>query len=104
MSDPVQLELRVPKGTDVKQLIESLDGELKKQSADFDVKESHEVKPMGMTTPDIILSVAISVGSSAAVHVYRDQIELAAKSVGEILSTDVRVLFGSKKKSIDEEE
>jgi hypothetical protein len=104
MSDPIQLELRVPKGTDVKKLIESFDGELKKHSADFDVKESRKVSPMGMTTPDIILSVAISVGSSAAVHVYRDQIETAAKSAGKLLSTDVRVLFGSNKKSIDEDE
>lgn len=103
MSDPVKLELRVPKGTDVRKLIESFDGELKKQSDEFDIKESHEVKPMGMTTPDIILSVVISVGSSAAVHIYRDQIDTAAKSVGKLLMTDVQVLFGSKKKSIDEE-
>lgn len=104
MSDPVKFELRVPKGTDVKKLIESFNGELKKQNDEYDVKESHEVKPMGMTTPDIILSVVISVGSSAAVHVYRDQIDSAAKSAGKLLMTDVRVLFGSKKKSIDEDE
>lgn len=104
MSESVSVELRVPKGADLNGLAQSFGAELKKQNDQLGIENSKEIKPMGMTTPDLIMSVVISIGSSAAVHVYRDQIDAAARAVGKVLNTDVRVLFVTEKKPIDEDE
>ena len=46
----------------------------------------------------------ISLGSSVAVHVYRDEIDAAAKAAGRILKTDIRALFKGEQKSIEDDD
>lgn len=103
MPESLTLELRTSNTTDVGALKKTFVEELSKQNADLKISEMQEVQAVGMTTPDIILSIIISVGSSAAVHVYRDQVDAAAKATGQFLKTDVRTLFKNKQKSIEDE-
>lgn len=104
MSDKVEFELRVPNNVSKDELRTTFEKQLSSASSNFSIEKFEKVEAVGMTTPDLIISIIVSAGSSAAIHVYRDQIDAAAKNVGEVLKTDVRTLFKGERKSIEEDE
>ncbi|MCD0463052.1 hypothetical protein [Roseiconus lacunae] len=104
MSETLIVELRTSNTADVDQLKETFANELAKQNAELSVSNMKKIEAVGMTTSDLILSVIISLGSSAAVHVYRDEIDAAAKAASKLLKTDVRTFFRGDQKSIEDDE
>ena len=75
MSDQIQFEIRAADTVDSKKLAETFSDELRKQSDNVAIESAGEVPTLGMTTPDVVISIVISVASSAAVHVIREEID-----------------------------
>jgi hypothetical protein len=96
MHESIEFELRAAGDADAEQVQRDFREELAKSLPGAVIQRAEQIKPFGMTDAEIIINILISVGTSVGVHVYRDQIDAAAKAVGKLLKTDVRVIFGGK--------
>ena len=62
----------------------------------FTVEKVERIKPFGMTGAEIAISFAISLGSSALVHIARDRIDDAVRRVSGVIKKPLRVAFTGK--------
>lgn len=92
MSDSVEFEVRIEIDLDPNKVEGLLRTEFERNLGIRVVAAKH-VRPLGMTATEAAISFVISLVSSSLVHTYRDQIDAAAKKVGEKTKSVVRVVF-----------
>lgn len=94
MAEMVHVELRVSAATDSARIETDLRKTITGNKSGNEIRELDRAESIGMSGTDLIITIVVALGANTVTTVFQDEIRAAAKTLGELLNTDIRVFFG----------